>query len=295
MDTQKYRAFLEVMDCDSITQAAARMGYTQSAVSRMVADLETRWGVTLLHRARTGTSPTADARSLVAGMRAVCAAEDELESQVNAVKGMETGALCIATFSSVATHWLPGVVKHLQKNHPGITCDLLIGDYAQIQAWVAEGRADCGFACGTIQAGLELQTMGRDEFMAVLPHDHPRAHAKAFPVAAFAEEPFLQIRTGVEDLVARINAQTGARIVPALSTFDDYAIMAMVESGMGLAILPSLILRRIDYHIATLPLDPPAYRDILLVTRRNPESASMAAFRTSLRSFLAGYDAKAMP
>lgn len=291
MDTQKYRAFLEVMDCGSITQAAMRMGYTQSAVSRMVADLEARWGVTLLHRRKTGTSPTADARSLVASMRAVCAAEDELESQVDAIKGLETGALRIATFSSVATHWLPGVVKNLQKDHPGITCDLLIGNYAQIQAWVAEGRADCGFACGVIQAGLELQTIGRDEFMAVLPRNHPMAQAEVFPVEAFAEEPFLQIQTGVEDLVARINAQTGARIVPALSTFDDYAIMAMVESGMGLAILPSLILRRIDYRIATLPLDPPAYRDILLVTRRNPESASMAAFRASLHSFFAGHDA----
>ena len=52
------------------------------------------------------------------------------------------------------------------------------------------------------------------------------------------------------------------------TTWDDYAIMSMVESGLGISILPQLILQRIPYHILTRELDVPAYRDIGLALRR---------------------------
>lgn len=50
-------------------------------------------------------------------------------------------------------------------------------------------------------------------------------------------------------------------------TWDDYAVMSMVEKGLGIAILPELILKRIPYHIHTKPIDIPAYRDIGLAYR----------------------------
>ena len=286
MDTQKYRALLQVIDSGSITEAAEHMGYTQSAVSRMVADLESRWDVTLLHRSKGGAHPTADARAILPAIRAVCSAEDDLLSQVGSVKGLQTGTLRIATFSSVATHWLPQTVKRLHAEHPGIACDLLMGDYGEIAQWVEEGRADCGFLGTKPPATLNAWSAGRDQFMAVLPQGHRFARRKAFPAESFADEPFLLLSTGVEEVVSRINAETGANIVPALSTFDDYAIMAMVEAGMGLAILPSLILNRIDYDLCILPLERPMFREISLVTRRGPQSRAMGAFRESLNWFL---------
>ena len=287
VDTQKYRALLKVVDCGSITEAAAQLGYTQSAVIRMLADLEARLGVTLLHRGKGGAYPTADARTILPAIRAVCVAEESLQTQVDAVKGLETGTLRIATFSSVATHWLPPVVKSLREDHPGITYELQIGDYGQIAEWVEEGRADCGFVGTKPPYTLNAWSVGRDQFMAVLPQGHPLADLPTFPVEAFADEPFLQLETGVEHVVARINAETGANITPALSTFDDYAIMAMVESGMGLAILSSLIMNRVDYQVVALPLSIPMYREIALVTRRGPESTGMRAFRQHLDAFLA--------
>lgn len=287
MDTQKYRALLEAIDCGSITEAAIRMGYTQSALSRMVAELERQWDVILLHRGKSGVQPTADARSLISHIRALVAAEDNLNVQISAVKGLEAGSLRIATFSSVATHWLPSIVNQLQHDHPGIVCELLLGDYDEIESWVEEGRADCGFLGRRPYGNLDAWQAGQDQFMAVLPSDHFLGHAPAFPVEAFADEPFLLLTTGVEEVVARINAHTEKPIAPALSTFDDYAIMAMVESGMGLAILPSLILRRIDYNLCILPLSTPEFREITLVTKKGPQSAAMSEFLSYLEAFLA--------
>ena len=54
-------------------------------------------------------------------------------------------------------------------------------------------------------------------------------------------------------------------------TWDDYAIMSMVEKGLGISVLPQLILQRIPYHILTKELDVPAYRRVgLLLEARKP-------------------------
>lgn len=50
MSIRKYIAYLKTIETGSITHAAAQLGYTQSAISRMIADLEDAWGVKLLTR-----------------------------------------------------------------------------------------------------------------------------------------------------------------------------------------------------------------------------------------------------
>ena len=60
MAIHKYQAFVKVAEMGSITKAAEAMGYTQSAVSRMVADLEDEWNLNLLRRSRGGLALSSD-------------------------------------------------------------------------------------------------------------------------------------------------------------------------------------------------------------------------------------------
>ena len=62
------------------------------------------------------------------------------------------------------------------------------------------------------------------------------------------------------------------------TTWDDYAIMSMVESGLGVSILPQLILKRVPYRILARELDVPAYRNIGLALKKK-ETASIAVKR----------------
>ncbi len=66
-----------------------------------------------------------------------------------------------------------------------------------------------------------------------------------------------------------------AESIVKFTTWDDYAVMSMVESGLGIAILPELILKRVPYKILTKELNVPAYRDIGLALR-NRKTASLA-------------------
>ena len=107
---QKLRALVETVRCGSISGAARELDYSQSGVSRMIADLEREWGVTLLERGRRGVRLTADAKLIMPFVEALCEDERRLAERVHEVVGMEAGSLVIGTFSSVATHVLPDAI-----------------------------------------------------------------------------------------------------------------------------------------------------------------------------------------
>ena len=62
--------------------------------------------------------------------------------KVDELNGLQAGLIRIGTFSSVATHWLPNIIKEFQKDYPNIEYELLLGDYTEIEEWILEGRVD---------------------------------------------------------------------------------------------------------------------------------------------------------
>lgn len=115
--------------------------------------------------------------------------------------------------------------------------------------------------------------------MAILPAGHPLSKRARIPLKAFIEEPFLALEHGKDSEVAGLFTQASVSIVPTLSTWDDYAIMAMVERGLGLSILPSLILKRTPYEIVARPLKPSVNRHLGLITRKGgPRSLACERF-----------------
>ena len=75
-------------------------------------------------------------------------------------------------------------------------------------------------------------------------------------------EPFILLEEGLysEPLAAFQSAGLTADI--KYTIHDDYAIMTMVEAGLGISILAELVLRRTNYNIVCIPIDPPVYRTI---------------------------------
>jgi len=268
----KYQAFLETVRQGSFTAAAQRLSYSQSGVSRMVADLERAWGLTLLERGRGGLHLTAEGERLIPLMQAVCEGDRRLQMEVDDLRGLSSGIVRIGVFSSVATHWLPKVIKHFQADYPGVDYELLVGVFDEIRTWCEEGRVDLGFLPSTVDCSLlERREVQKDEYQVVLPEGHHLASQKALPVTSLASDPFILLEKAGDDTVAGLFRS--AHVVPQVrfKTYDDYAIMSMVESGLGIAILPSLILTRNPYRIVTRPLEPHAIRTVNVVFRRQDD------------------------
>lgn len=98
--------------------------------------------------------------------------------------------------------------------------------------------------------------------MVILPRNHPLADAETFPVSALNDYPFIMLEKSIKAEVTEIFVKNGLTPKPKFTTIDDYAVMPMVEKGLGISILPKLILQRINYDIVIKPLNVEAYRTI---------------------------------
>ena len=280
MDTniQKYMSFVKTVECGSFTVAAELLSYSQSGISRMIGDLEKEWGVVLLERGRGGVKLTSDGLTLLPYAKSLCAEYEKLQMQVDELNGLQSGLIRIGTFSSVATHWLPKIIKEFQKDYPAIDYELLLGDYTEIEEWILEGRVDCGFLRLPTHPELETIFLEQDQLMAIIPENHPLASCEKFPVTALCDEPFMLLEKGAKAEISEIFERCNLKPNVRFTTWDDYAVMSMVENGLGISILPQLILRRVPYKIIAKELDVPAYRSIGLALR-GQESASLALKR----------------
>lgn len=278
MNLQKYLAFVKTVEYGSFTRAAEILSYSQSSISRMTADLEKGWNVTLLERGIGGVKLTSDGTKLLPYAKNVVSEYEKLQMEIDELNGLQSGLIRIGTFSSVATHWLPNIIKAFQKDYPNIDYELLLGDYTEIEEWIAEGRVDCGFLRLPTKAEFETISLEKDRLLAVIPENHPLADCEKFPVTALCDEPFMLLEKGAKAEISEIFENNGLTPNVKFTTWDDYAVMSMIESGLGISILPELILKRIPYRIVAKELDVPAYREIGLALKSR-KIASLAVKR----------------
>ena len=203
----KYLAFVKTVEKGSFTRAAQELDYAQSSVSKMVADLENEWGMTLLERSKNGVCLTSAGEQILPFLRKVLNDHQELEGQICRMNGMETGVVRIGTFASVAINWLPNIFAALQKDYPGIEYEMLLGDYAEVEQWINEGRVDCGFLRLPTLPKFDTILLKQDEYKAVLPVGHCLAGKETVDIEDMSGLPFLLLehggKTEVSDLLER--------------------------------------------------------------------------------------------
>ncbi len=135
----KYKAFVAAVESGSISEAAKILNYSQSGVSRMIADLEQECNVSLLQRGRQGVVLTSSGMELFPYAVNLCQEFDKLQMKIDDMNGIQSGIIRIGTFSSVATHWLPNIIAVFEQDYPNIEFELLMG--SQTDAWIS---ASCG-------------------------------------------------------------------------------------------------------------------------------------------------------
>ncbi len=278
MNVLKYMAFVQTAECGSFTLAGEMLHCSQSGVSRMIRDLEREWGVELLERRRSGVHLTSDGANLLPYAQSLCGEYRKLQMRVDDLHGLQSGTIRIGTVSSFATHWLPRIIRAFRSDYPGIDYELLMGDYTEIDAWIHQGRVDCGFMTLPVSQDLETIELARDRLLAILPPDHKLAREERVPLSGLCEDPFLLLEKGAKSGVTTLFEREGLTPRVCFRTWDDYAILSMVENGLGVSIVPELILKRAPYNVAVRELESRPVRTVVFALRSR-ESASLATQR----------------
>lgn len=287
----KYRIYLKTVELGSFTAAARELCFTQSGISHAIGSLEGELGVTLLVRSHGGVTPTADGRALTPYFEEMCAMQHRLEQHAADLRGLETGLVRVATFTSVSEKWLPGILKSFQEKYPRIEFELLPSNFNnEIGDWVLHGQADCGFISLPAPAEnyLDCWLLQQDQWKVILPCGHPLAECEPFPPEALEQYPLILLDEGDDYEIQAIFDHYGLTPKRQYTVQQDQTILAMVSGGLGISIMEGLMLHRCAYPLAARTLPQVFRRDIgICVKDRNALSHSTQAFIDHVRQWVA--------
>lgn len=282
MPLTKYEVLDRVVRCGNLTKAADEMKKTQSAVSHVIAGLEEELGFPVLERSKSGVRLTDAGERIMPAVHGILNYEEQIRQIAAEVNGARKGLVRIGTFTSAAVHWLPGIIKEFRRNYPDVEFRLLNGDYHDIEEALRTGAIDIGFVTLPCRVECECVPLARDELVAVLPREHKLAGERAFPLSCVESEDYISLLESSNHDAQRVLDSAG--IIPRVryTTKDDYAIIAMVANGLGISIMPEMLVRDYASKVCVKSLDPPAYRTVALAyadrAKAGPATKRFAAF-----------------
>ena len=275
----------------TIRAAAEAMSITPSAVSQQLRILEAEAGVALLEPVGRRIRLTAAGQMLVRHADAITSAIDAAEAELAASRTEITGSLRIAAFPTAARAVLPGAIAQLGRDHPRLTVTLRDLETAESLAALRLDEVDLAVvdeyddATRIVEPAIELVVLSDDPLYVAVPGT-PGPAAGPVALRTLADEAWIMdtetsnIRGAVERACARAGFEPMVR-----SACRDYSvIIALVEAGLGVAILPGLALRDRRVRARIAPLAPPMTRRVLVAVKPGRRShpaiaATLAALR----------------
>ncbi|ROQ97978.1 DNA-binding transcriptional LysR family regulator [Streptomyces sp. 2132.2] len=290
-DIKKLRILRTLADRGTVTATAEALHMTPSAVSQQLTNLARQLGVPLLEAQGRRVRLTDAAHLVLRHAEAVFAQLERADAELAGYLAGEAGEVRIGAFSTAVPVLVVPAVAALRRSHPGVEVRVRETEAAQSYELLAAGAVDLALSLAAHaptarDPRFTRITLLEDPLDVALPPDHPLAAAPALRLADLSGDPWIYGGSGPWQEIAR-NACEAAGFVPeqAHSASGWTAILAMVEAGMGVALVPRMVSSRASgVAVRVLAHDRPT-RHVLAATRSGGESAPavsrvLAALRT---------------
>ncbi len=242
MDTRQLAAFCTVVERRSFSEAAARLGVTQPAVSQQVRSLEQRLGAQLLDRSGRRVEPTEAGRRLYRGAQKLLAFEEQLLEDVGEPDGPLRGTLEIGASTGPAAIVLPLLLCEFQRSNPELRVELSVFDTQSIVDLVAERRLELGIVgAARRHRSVTFEPFFRDEVILACPPGHAFA-GRAVALAELARGPLILMQhgAGVRQMVEDELRRSGRKVRDLDASLElglQESVRSAVQAGYGVAFI----------------------------------------------------------
>lgn len=277
------RHFVRVAELRSYREAAESVHRSQPAISLSIRELERRLDRRLFEthdRARLtpfGETFLPRARMLLERYDRDCEGLHQL------ARGA-VGRLAIGCVSTAIIHWVAEVTARFLQSFPGIELSLIDDNTTGVERRVLAGELDFG-VCGrqSTDPRLVFQTLVRDRFGVVCRRDHPWAKRSSVAWAEIEGQPLIE---NVAHHHLRDWPEARPLLRPMLSVGNILSLEALLEQGVGIAVLPELSVTRRIRTLAFVPLRKPRVdRELGMLRSRDASPSPPAeAFERMLRA-----------
>ncbi|MCO7239084.1 LysR family transcriptional regulator [Aeromicrobium sp. CnD17-E] len=257
---KQLRIFVALVEEGGFAAAGDALGMSQSSVSHTLATLERHVGAPLVHRARR--TVTEDGARLLPHARACLAAAEAFEAATPSQASI-IGTITLAITPTAGHRIVPDLLAQWRTHAPGIRVRLLEGDDAEVAGWLDTGAADAAVLIDPDRTD-EHVTLACDEFRAVTRTDHPLAGTRPVALVDLLEDPLLASTAGCEPQIKGLHRQAALAYQPAQRVRELTTLMAMVEAGLGVTIMPTLAEPMLPTSLTMTPLAHTVTRELVL-------------------------------
>jgi molybdate transport repressor ModE-like protein len=266
LDVKRLRILREVAEHGSFSAAADSLHLTQSAVSQQIAALEKETGTTLLDRNHGSVRLTDPGAALVTHAEAVIARLDEAERELSDIAGLRGGRLRMVSFPTAGATLVAKAVPAFSEKYPEVALQLGEAEPEESIPDLKAGDYDLALAYDfdSVPFGddrdIERHFLLEERMQVALPADHRLANRKSVRLDQLSEEAWA---CGVRPSSCRQNVLQWTRnagFEPRIDfASDDYqVIQSLVAAGMGVSLLPGLLLTGRQPGIKVLDVTPKA-------------------------------------
>ncbi len=298
MDTRQLTIFVEAARARNFRAAAIQLGIAQPAVTQRIRQLEETLGFKLFHRINRGVELTPAGQSMLVEAEEILARTKSAMDKARQIRRGQLGTLRIGYGTSVmAERKLPALITRYGDEHRDVTLELLPGmTMEQLIEQVETRKTDVAFIrtpLPPLPQTLRATPFDRSKLCVAVSEDHPLASRSRLWAGDIAQEnlllPIDEIGLGLSNSALTLFEDAGCEPKIGMRIANINTILALVEAGAGISILPESTVRS-TRGIAAVPIDSAeAWSDCVLVVRRGPLALHVDAFvNMALRAYQRG-------
>ncbi|MEU5908095.1 LysR family transcriptional regulator [Micromonospora sp. NPDC047527] len=273
MQLHQLRYFVAVAEVRHFTQAADIVGITQPSLSKQIHALETDLGAPLFERVRGNITLTAAGEVLLPLATRILADVDTATREVQELVGLRRGRVRLGATPSLATSLAPPVLRRFRDAHPTVDLRVEEGGSQDLVRDLLRGDLDLALIIMPAQGadpGLRVDPILRESLVVASVEEVPTASTTGeLHITDLRDQPMVMFREGYDLRDATIQACREAGFEPtfAVDGGEMDAVLSFVEAGLGIALVPGIVLARRP-GVRITPLAPPGVRRTIAVARR---------------------------
>lgn len=293
IDAAGLRVIRAIAEEGSFTAAATSLGYSQPAISQMVRRMEDRIGTVLVERLGRSVRLTQAGAVLARHAGPILKALETAESEVAAIAGLRAGRVRLMAFPSSSSTLVPHALAMVRREFPDIEVTFTEAEPPESLAALRSGDCDIAVAFaydGTTPARgeddiaqFQSRTLLDDEVRLVVPADHRLAGMTSVGMADLVDEEWIAGCPRCRGHLLALAEHAGFSPSVSYETEDYVAVLGFVAAGLGVALVPDLILASAHNDgVSVVAIEPAPRRTVYAVT--TPDLTRVPAVAATLRA-----------
>lgn len=245
----KHSVIKTVYEMKSISCAANKLNYTQSAVSQIIKGFEKDVGIKIFKRSKSGVELMPNAEEIMNCIIQICDLEEKINEISDSLTSLDTGYIRIGAIQSIAYNWLPKILEKFSEDYPNISFDVVVDKFDELVKKVKSNQLDIIFVSEYSVPDMNFVKLYIDELVLVMPVNHKLSSQITVPISKLKNEKFILSADGLNYETGIIFNRNGINPEIKYKVNEDFTVIKMVESGFGVSILPKLLLENTPFNV----------------------------------------------